>query len=261
MLNRLRYALAALLGRGHLERELDEEIALHIALETQQNIERGMSPSEARRHALVAFGGAEQLKEAHRDARGTRWLEDVTADLRFAARSLRRNAVLTVTAVATLALVIGANTAIFSTVDAVLLRPLPFADPDRLVMVGENNREFLWHMADAAPANFLDWRARVPAFRDAMAYADFPGSVTLMVDGVPQLAAPAVVTGNFFSVLGVSAQVGRLLRDDETWERGPSVVVISDRLWRQKLGGSPAVVGTTLSVDGKAATIVGIAPS
>ena len=184
-----------------------------------------MSPSEARRHALVAFGGAEQLKEAHRDARGTRWLEDVTADLRFAARSLRRNAGLTVTAVATLALVIGANTAIFSTVDAVLLRPLPFADPDRLVMVGENNREFLWHMADAAPANFLDWRARVPAFRDAMAYADFPGSVTLMVDGVPQLAATAVVVTDTLpasllfqsittSIVAIAAIFGPLLVSD-----------------------------------------------
>ena len=261
MLNQLRYALAALLGRNDLDRELDEEIAFHVALETQQNVERGMSPAEARRRALVAFGGAEQLKEAHRDARGTRWLEELLADLRFAARSLRRNMALTVTAVGTLALVIGANTAIFSAVDAVLLRPLPFADPDRLVMVGENNREFLWHMADAAPANFLDWRARVPAFRDAMAYADFPNSVTVMIDGVPQLAGTALVTGNFFSVLGVSPQAGRLFRDEETWQGAASVVVVSDRLWRQKLGGNPAAVGTTLSVDGKPATIVGIMPA
>jgi hypothetical protein len=199
------------------------------------------------------FGGAERLKEAHRDARGTRWLEDLVSDARYAMRALRQNWALTIAAVGTLALVIGANTAIFSAVDAVLLRPLPFAKPDRLVMAGENNREFLWHMADAAPANYLDWRSRVPAFSDAMAYADFPLSVTLMVDGAPRLAPAAIVTGNFFSVLGVTAQIGRTLRDDETWRGGANVVVISDRLWRpvratktkerRSFGAAPTVVG------------------
>src|SRR5213078_380460 len=137
MLNRLRYALAALLEGTRVDRELDEEIAHHVALETHKNLDRGMTPREARRQALVAFGGAERLKEAHRDARGTRWLEDLVADSRFAARALRRNPALTMAAIGTLALVIGANTAIFSAVNSTLLRPLPFADPDRLVMVGE----------------------------------------------------------------------------------------------------------------------------
>ena len=260
MLNRIRYAVAAFVRRAHLERELDEEIAHHVALETQRNIERGMPPAEARRRALVAFGGADRLKEAHRDARGTRWLEDLLADTRFATRALRRNPALTVAAIATLGLVIGANTAIFSAVNATLIRPLPFADPDRLVMVGENNREFLWHMADAAPANYLDWRARVPAFRDAMAYADFPNSATVMIDGTPQLAPLALVTGNFFSVLGVGAQLGRTFRDEETWRGVAPVVIVSDRLWREQLGANPAVIGTSLSVGGKPATIVGVAP-
>lgn len=261
MLNRIRYSVAALFRRTRVEQELDEEIAHHVALETERNIERGMSPAEARRRALVVFGGTERLKEAHRDARGTRWLEDLVADTRFATRALRRNPALTVTAVATLALVIGANTAIFSAVNATLVRPLPFGDPDRLVMVGENNREFLWHMADAAPANYLDWRARVPAFRDAMAYADFPLSATLIIDGTPQLTTVAAVTGNFFSVLGVGAHLGRTLRDEETWAGTAPVVVISDRLWRQQLRANPDVVGTSISVNGKQRTIVGVAPS
>ena len=260
MLNRICYAVDALLRRSHLDQELDEEIAHHVSLETQRNIERGMPAGEARRRALVAFGGAERLKEAHRDARGTRWLDDLVADTRFATRALRRNPALTLAAIATLALVIGANTAIFSAVNGTLIRPLPFGEPDRLVMVGENNREFLWHMADAAPANYLDWRARVPAFRDAMAYADFPNSVTLIIDGRPQLAPMALVTGNFFSVLGVGAQLGRTFRDEETWSGVAPVVVVSERLWRQQLGANPAVVGTSLAVGGKAATIVGVAP-
>ncbi|HKW09997.1 MAG TPA: ABC transporter permease [Gemmatimonadaceae bacterium] len=260
MLNRLRYAAAALLGRARVDRDLDDEIAFHIDRETERNVERGLTPDEARRQALVMFGGAERLKEAHRDARGTRWLEDVVSDARYALRGLKRNWALTIAAIGTLALVIGANTAIFSAVDAVLLRPLPFADPDRLVMIGENNREFLWHMADAAPANYLDWRARVPGFSDAMAYADFPLSVTLMVDGAPQLAPAAIVTGNFFSVLGINAEIGRTLRDEETWRGGANVVVISDRLWRRTLGGKASIVGSTISIGGAPATVVGVAP-
>ena len=260
MLDRLKYAMRALLARRQVERELDEEIALHVSLATQQNIERGMPPGEARRQALLAFGGRDELREAHRDRRGTRWFEDTLADVRYSARALRRNPGLVIAAVLTLALGMGANTAIFSAVSAVLLRPLPFARPDRLVMVGENDREFLWHMADAAPANYLDWRARVGAFEDAMAYTDYPVSVTLMIGGSPELASTAMVTGNFFSVLGVRPEAGRSFRDDETWSTGAPVVMISDRLWRQRFGGNPAIVGTSLQVNGKPATIIGVAP-
>jgi putative ABC transport system permease protein len=260
VLDSLRYALRSLLRRARVERELEEEIAGHVKRETQKNIDRGMPPTEARRVALLAFGGREQLKEAHRDARGARWLEDCVADARYAVRALGHNPALALTAIVTLALGIGANTAIYSAVNAVLLRPLPFKEPERLVMVGENNREFLWHMADAAPANYLDWRAGVPAFRDVMAYADYPVSVTLMVDGTPELAPTAMVTGNFFSVLGVEAQVGRTFRDDETWSTAAPVVVMSDRLWRNKFRGDRAIVGKTISVNGSPATVVGVAP-
>ena len=174
MLNRLRYALAALLGRTDFDRELDEEIdsTLPSRRKRTSSTECRRARRVVRHWSRLAARSSSRKRIATREERGGS--KGLVADLRFAARSLRRNGALTTTAVATLALVIGANTAIFSAVDAVLLRPLPFVDPDRLVMVGENNREFLWHMADAAPANFLDWRARVPAFRDAMAYADFP---------------------------------------------------------------------------------------
>lgn len=259
MIYRVRYWLASLLRRRRRERELDEEVRDHIDRETRRNVERGMPAPEARRVALVAFGGRERLKEAHRDQSGTRWLFDFAADARHGVRVLMANPALSVAAVATLALGVGANTAIFTAVSASLLRPLPFEEPDRLVMVGENNREFVWHMADAAPANYLDWRHRVLAFQDAMAYADGLSSTTLLVNGAPELAPTAAVTGNFFSVLGVGVQLGRTFRDDETWNDAPPVVILSDRLWRERFRASRSIVGTSISVNGDMAEVIGVA--
>jgi putative ABC transport system permease protein len=259
VLNTLRYTLASVFRSGRMNRALDDEIAHHIEMETAQNIASGMTPAEARRQAMLAFGGVQSLREAHRDGRGTRWLADLAADARHSFRTLARTPALTAAAILTLALAIGADTAIYSAVNAVLVRPLPFRQPDRLVMVGENNRDFLWHMSDAAPANYLDWRARVAGFRDAMAYAHFSLNATLMVDGAPRLVPIARVTGNFFSVLGVTLERGEGFTDADTWSTGLPRIVISDRLWRA-LGGDPGLVGHTLPVDGRPATVVGIAP-
>jgi predicted permease len=257
--SKLRYALASLLRSGRMNRALDDEIAHHIELETQKHIASGMTPDESRRQARLAFGAVQPLREEHRDGRGTRWLTDLVADLRHSRRALARTPALTAAAVLTLALAIGADTAIYSAVNAVLVRPLPFREPDRLVMVGENNRDFLWHMSDAAPANYLDWRARVTGFQDVMAYVHFSLTATLMVDGVPRLAPVARVTGNFFSVLGVTPERGEAFNDADTWGTGSPRVVISDRLWRA-LGGDPGLVGRTIPVDGRATLVAGIAP-
>ena len=129
--------------------------ASHIEMETEKNIAAGRSPDEARRLALAVFGGRDAALEAHRDVRGGRWTSDLFSDARFALRTLRHNPVLTVAAILTLALGIGANTAIFSTLHAVVLRPLPFKDSERLVMLYETNAERGWTKADAAPAELL----------------------------------------------------------------------------------------------------------
>ncbi len=259
MLSKLRYALASVLRSGRMNRALDDEIAHHIELETAQNIARGMPPAEARRQAVLTFGGVQSVREAHRDGRGTRWLSDCGADIRRSFRTLARTPALTVAAVLTLALAIGADTAIYSAVNAVLVRPLPFRQPDRLVMIGENNKDFLWHMSDAAPANYLDWRARVAGFQDVMAYANFGLNVTLMVDGAARLVPVGRVTGNFFSVLGVDLQRGEGFTDADTWTTGTSRIVISDRLW-SALGRDPGLVGRTIPVNGQPAMVVGVAP-
>lgn len=249
----------ALFRRATTERELEDEVRLHLELETEKNRGLGMPPEEARRAALVSFGGVEVVKEAHRDGRGVRWVEDAIADGRFALRTLRRNPVLSGAAIVTLALGIGANTAIFSAVNAVILRPLPFPHSERLVMLSEDNPEKGWHRETAAPANYLDWKERVRAFEDVAAYTP-GGGATLIVRGAPQRVRVRSVTGNYFSVLAVRPQAGRAFEAAETWQTGTAVAVISDALWRDAFGGDTAVLGNTVPLDGTPTQIVGVMP-
>ncbi|MEO5800932.1 MAG: ABC transporter permease, partial [Gemmatimonadales bacterium] len=249
-----------LIFRRQVEVELDREIALHLELETARNLALGMSPAEARRRALVSFGGVELTREQHRDGRGTRWLDDLHGDLRYAIRTLRRNPMLTLTAVLTLALGIGANTAIFSTVNAVMLRPLPFTHPDELVAVWEENPDRGWHEQDAAPANFLDWRSQVTSFKDAAAWLSFSQQVTLAGDDGPQLAGSVTVTGSFFNVLGVTPELGRGFVESESWEAGTGIVVISHRLWRDRFKSDRAIIGKSVTIDRRPVQVVGVMP-
>jgi hypothetical protein len=178
----LRARLRALFRRGAAERELDEELRFHIEMETEQNLRSGMPPAEASRRALRDFGGVQPTKEAHRDVRG-RWLEELIADTRYALRTLRRAPVLAGAAIITLALGIGANTTIFSAVNAEILKPLPFASPGRLVMLWEENPEKGWHEQLCAPANAFDWKDQVRAFADVALYFQGAGQATLTGEG------------------------------------------------------------------------------
>jgi hypothetical protein len=252
--------LAAIFNKRAADGELDEEIRTHIAFETEKNIRLGLAPDEARRHAMIAFGGVEAMKESHRDGRGARWLEDLIGDIRYALRTLRRAPVLAAAAIVTLALGIGANTAIFSAVSAVILRPLPFANAGHLMMVGEDNAEYHWVQADAAPANYLDWKERVAAFQDVAAYVHFNPNVTLTGDHPPQLLKRGDVTGNFFQVLGVRAALGRTFNDAETWDNGTRTAVISHRAWRDQFGGDRDIVGKSVQLNGRDIQIVGVLP-
>ncbi len=252
--------LRALFGKTAVERELDEEIRLHLDLETEQHIRAGVPPSEARRRALIAFGGVEATKEAHRDARGVSWLEDGAADVRHALRAFRRSPTLAAAAIITLAVGIGANTAIFSAVNAVILRPLPFPDAGRLVSLGEDNSEFGWRHSQVAPANMLDWQEQVAAFADVAGYVDYGTTATLTSEGEPKLLVSSEVNGNLFAVLGVRAQLGQTLTPAETWDTGSRTAVISDRLWRRQFGADPGVIGRTVELDDHPVEIVGVMP-
>ncbi len=191
---------------------------------------------------------------------GASMFETTTQDLRFAVRTLRRNPGFAATAVAVLALGIGANTAIFSAANAFLFRPLPFGDSDRLVMLYETNPEFGWDDAEAAPANVLDWREQVDAFQDVAMYSDFLNRVAYVRDGEPELLGVVNVTGNFFSVLGVKAEVGRGFTWDETWTGNDDVVVLSHAFWVSHFGAKPDVVGSRLTLGSTTVEIVGVMP-
>src|SRR5512143_1230626 len=229
LLHSLTLRLKALLYRTRADQDAVDEIQHHLALETQHNRELGMRTTDAERKARLDFGSIEAIREAERDARGGRWLQDFGGDVRYALRSLRRSPVLAGAAILTLALGIGANTAIFSAVNAVILRPLPFADPGRLYMLWEQNPEKGWYKNVVAPANMLDWQERVPAFADVMGWASWDPSFTLTGDGQPEVMSGALVTGNFFSVLGVRPELGRGFTAAETSESSTPVVVISLR--------------------------------
>ena len=252
--------LRALLRPRARDRELDEEIRFHLDLETEKYLRLGLTPAEARRRALVAFGGVERTREEHRDVRGVRWVEALVADSRYAARTFLRTPALTGAAVLTMALGIGANAAIFSAVNAVILRPLPFPHPERLVMLWEENKEKGWYKNVVAPANLLDWREQVGAFQDVAGYADDASTVTLSGEGAPRLLRVTSVTGNFFSVLGTRAALGRTFVDEETWRAGAPVAVVSDRVWRDHFGSDPGLVGRTIRIEGTAMQVVGVLP-
>ena len=255
MLARLR----AVVRPGAADRELDDEIRFHLALETDKNLRLGMAPEEARRRALRDFGGVDRHKEAHLDVRG-RWHHDFAADVRYAARGLRRSPVLAATATLTIALGVGANAAIFSAVDAVLFRPLPFPAPERLVKVWEENPEKGWYKQVAAPANVLDWREQVAAFQDVAAHGS-PFRTTLTGAGAPRVIGAAQVTGSFFAVLGVRPLHGRGFVEAETWATGTPIAVISERLWRDHYGADPSLVGRTIALNGRPRQVVGIMPA
>ncbi|HEY4219021.1 MAG TPA: ABC transporter permease [Gemmatimonadaceae bacterium] len=259
ILKGLRARLRALLHPISARRDLDDEIRFHIELETEKNLALGMSPEEAWRLAIAHFGGVQRVREEHLDVRRPHWVEDFAGDVRYAIRALRRTPGLTAAAVLTLALGIGANTAIFSAVNAVVLQPLPLPHPERLMMLWEKNPEKNWYKQLAAPANYLDWREQIPAFQDIAAHDDGLYQVTLTGQGDPQLINLTRVTGNYFSTLEARPYLGRTLTDAETWNTGGMrTVVLSYRAWQDRFGGDKAIVGKTIHLNGVDVQVVGV---
>jgi predicted permease len=251
--------IAAFFRKRELDRDLDQELAMHLDLATEDNIRRGLSPEEARRDALVRFGGVEVAKEVHRDARGLPWLDSILQDIRYAVRTLCRDTAFTTVALLILALGIGANTAVFSLGNVFLFRPLPVKDADRLTVVAVQSK------ADSDPdqvsyPDYLDYRAHSSAvFTDMTGYAI--SIVGLGYRGHADRLIMSYVPSNFFPMLGIRPALGRLIEPGEgdAPKTGP-VVVLGHSYWEKRFGGDPDVIGRTVSLDGTAATVIGVVP-
>jgi predicted permease len=257
MLNRLKTKLRALLRRSETERELDEELRHHIERQTEQNIRMGMNPEEARSAARKAFGGVEQAKERSRDTRGVRWLEELWQDLRYGLRMLCKNRSFTVVAMLTLALGIGANTAIFSVVNSVLLRSLPYQDPERIVKIWNADGK-LTTQGPVSEPEFNEYRNQSQSFDHVAAYVVFPNNLTSIQE--PERILIAATSSGFFPALGVQMELGRPYSAEEDQRARSSVVVLSYALWRRHFSADPNVIGKAVVLSGRSRTVIGITP-
>src|SRR5215213_521414 len=253
--------LQALTAKRRVERELDEEMRFHIEMEAEKHARRGVPPTEARRRASLAFGSVESHKEAMREGRGARGIERTAFDLRFAWRQLRKTPGFTAAAVLTLALGIGGNAAVFSVVNGVLLRPLAYPEPDRVVSISHRTRggELPARLPNSSATHSV-YEAGSRSF-DAMAlYTTWQGSLTGR-EGPPEWVDVVTATRSLFDVLRVPPALGRAFTEAEDRPGGPRAVIISHALWRQRFGGAPSAVGRTVTVDGTLSEIVGIMPA
>ena len=254
--NILMARLRALFRRESVSQDIEEELRIHVEMETETNIERGMAPDEARAAALKSFGKVGRNIERGYDIRGGGWLETLWQDLRYGARMLLKNPGFALIAALTLSLGIGANTTIFSVVNAVLLRSLPFRDPDRLVLVSHfrstGRSDF------AFDVDFLEWRDHVKAFERITAY--YFSATDLTGGGEPERLSVSRVSADFFVTLGIAPALGRAFTPEEDMDGGPPVVILSDNLWKRRFGSDPHVVGQALTVGGRSRTVIGIMP-
>jgi predicted permease len=242
--------------RRRMMADLEQDIRHHIAIETQENIERGMPPDEARASALRKFGNVTRVKEETREVWSFTWFEQFLADLRFGIRALWNHPSFAIIAVLTLALGIGANTAIFSVVEGVVLAALPYPEPDRLVMVWES-RPTLKQLGISYP-DFQDWQRGARSFEQMAALTW--RSYDLTGPGTSEHLAGMEVSSGFFAILGVKPVLGHEFSPSEDRPNEARTVVISDRLWRDRFASNPSALGKTISLNGADYSIIGILP-
>jgi len=261
--SRTRNWLRDVLRLSHLENEMDVELNAHIEAFTDDLIRSGLTPPEARRRARIEFGSIEQTKTDCRNARGINAVETILQDLRYALRLQCRGCGFTAVAIPTLALGIGATTAIFSVVKAVIFNPLPFRQPENLVHVWEGHEHY--HRGDQAyfssarPGTLYDWREQTQSFENITAYRWRP---RLLTDNKQsELVSAQEVYDQFFETLGTPAFLGRALDESDYQPSAPHVVVISNQMWMQRFGGDPAVIGRRITLDRESYEIVGVMPA
>ena len=249
--------LRSLFRRAREDAETVDELRFHLEMETEKNLRAGMDPREARRRAHARLGGVEAIREAVRDARGMRPVEDLLRDLGYALRGARRNPGFALAAVVSLAVPIGLNTTIFTIVDSLLFRPLPVARPGELVDVYTSHPDGERY-STSAYQDYLDLRAGNDVFTDMAAHV--PMSAAVRVDETGRFVMGEAVTGNYFEFLGVQPALGRMLVPDDDRPGAARVAVISDGLWDRAFGRDPGVVGRSFRIRSQPYLVAGVAP-
>jgi len=250
---------AALFRKGRLEQEMNEELRAHLEMLIEENVRRGMSRENARYAALQSFGGVEQVKENYREQRGLPLMDTFSQDVRSGLSQLRRNPTFAAVAILTLALGIGANTAIFSAVYAVLLKPLPFASPGQLVRVFEVNQASGITGSGCSYPEFLEWRRQNHVFSGMAGVQGH--ELTLTGRDEPMVVKVGDVTADFFSILGVAPLAGRTFLPEDGEQGAAPVAVLSYGLWRSRFGADSALIGKSIDLDKRPFTVVGVMPA
>jgi putative ABC transport system permease protein len=248
----------SLFRKRALDAQLDSELRFHIEKLANDNIAAGMTPEEARRQAVLEFGGREQIKEEVRDVYGIRLLDTTVANLKSAFRFIRKSPTFSATVILTLALGIGANSAVFSAIDAILLKPLPFPDADQLMRVDQYNPKTSSPLHLVAPVRLEDWNQLNSTFQALTGY--YSEDVSESTGPLPERVTRAWVSPRFFQVWAVSPGLGREFTPDEETLNGPAAALISDRFWRRRFNADPNIVGKNLRLDGHLTPVVGVMP-
>src|SRR5690348_13384743 len=248
----------ALLRRTRFEGDMDTELRAHIEAYTEDLVRDGMLPEEALRRARIQFGGVERIKEECRESRGVHFVESLMQDLRFATRMLRKSPGFTAVAVLTLALGIGANTAVFSAVYGVLLQPLPYKNPSQLIVLNETTPRV--GMVSVSYPNFLDWRNQSRTFSQFAAVYSVGFNIAGAGVSQPENISGEAVSANFLSMLGVHPFLGRDFDPSEEKSGSAPVILLSYELWQSHLGADRNAVGRTILLDGRSYTIIGVLP-
>jgi len=259
MLRTLISRIVGWFGSSRAEQELRDEFSAHLEMAEEENVRRGMPREEARYAARREFGGVEQIKEIYRERRGLPMLETFLQDLRYGARMLGKNPGFTAIAVLTLALGIGANTAIFTVVNSLLLTPPHYKQPDRLVMVWEQKPSGNWFQGSVSPANYFQWVDHNTAFDQMAVMYDDHTNLTPDNSDPEQLAYQGV-SANLLAMLGTEPVLGRVFSAQDAVPGNSDVVVLSFGLWQRRFGGDPNVLGQKIQLDGQPSTIIGVMP-
>ncbi len=254
--------LSSLFRKRELDREFDAELAAHIEMAVEDNLKQGMSAEDARRRAMIGLGGMDAAREMHRESRGLPALETILQDARYSFRTLRRDAALATFAILIIGLGVGASSTVFSVINALILRPLPFEAPDRLAWVANSTVEGL-SGATIQVAHLQDLQSQSRSFSDVAGYFAFYGADgdKLTGAGEPERLTGVPVTENFFQLLGVRPQLGRLFTAEECRFNGPGAVLLSHRLWERRFASDPNIVGRAITLNDTPVTVVGVLPA